>query len=53
MPKYTFPPKDYLQRPTDESCYEYMLKSYDRISKDLGKDYTAFITPVGPVEILS
>ena len=50
MPKYTFPPKDYLQRPTDESCYEYMLKSYDRISKDLGKDYTAFITPVGPVE---
>lgn len=50
MVKYNFPEKEYLTRPVDESCYEYMLKSYDKVSKDLGKDYTAFITPVGPVE---
>ena len=50
MIKYDFKAKDYLPRPTDESCYDYMLESYSRVSKDLGKDYTAFITPVGPVE---
>ena len=50
MVKYNFPEKEYLTRPVDESCYEYMLKSYGRVSKDLGKNYTAFITPVGSVE---
>ena len=50
MYKYNFPKENYLPRPTDETCYEYMLESYSRVSKDLGKDYTAFITPVGPVE---
>ena len=50
MIKYDFKGKDYLPRPTDESCSDYLLESYSRISKDLGKDYTAFVTPVGPVE---
>ena len=50
MIEYRVPKENYLQRPTDESCYEYMLECYDRVSKDLGKNYTAFITPVGPVE---
>lgn len=50
MINYDFKAKDYLPRPKDESCYDYMLESYSRVSKDLGKDYTAFITPVGPVE---
>lgn len=40
----------YLLKPEDESCYDYLLTSYKRISKDIGKDYTAFVTPVGPVE---
>lgn len=50
MVEYKVPQANYLPRPTDETCYEYMLESYSRVSKDLGKDYTAFITPVGPVE---
>lgn len=41
---------NYLHKPTDESCYDYLKMSYERISKDLGGDYTAFVTPVGPVE---
>ncbi len=50
MIKYNFPKENYLHRPTDQCCYDYMLESYERVSKDLGKNYTAFITPVGPVE---
>ena len=50
MFEYKIPEANYLPRPTDESCYEYMLESYRRVSKDLGENYTAFVTPVGPVE---
>lgn len=50
MIKYNFPKENYMHRPTDQCCYDYMLESYERVSKDLGKNYTAFITPVGPVE---
>ncbi len=50
MREFRISANNYLHKPTDESCYEYMLKSYERISKDIGKDYTAFVTPVGPVE---
>lgn len=50
MEEYRISANNYLHKPTDESCYDYMLKSYERISKDIGKDYTAFVTPVGPVE---
>ncbi len=50
MEKTNFPANGYLQRPTDESCYEYLKKSYERISKDIGEDYTAFVTPVADVE---
>ncbi|MGN1417708.1 MAG: class I adenylate-forming enzyme family protein [Acutalibacteraceae bacterium] len=40
------PPKErYLRQPEDQSCYEYMLECYDRISKDIG-DYDAFVVPV-------
>lgn len=44
------PIQNYLTKPYDESCYEYLIASYKRISRDLGDDYTAFVTPVGPVE---
>lgn len=50
MYKYEIPKTNYFQEPTDESCYDYMKAAYNRISKDIGEDYTAFITPVGPVE---
>lgn len=50
MREYRISANNYLHKPTDESCYDYLLKSYERISKDIGKDYTAFVTPVGPVE---
>ena len=50
MYKYRTPEVYYLQKPTDQCCYDFMLESYERVSKDLGKDYTAFVTPVGPVE---
>ncbi len=44
------PIENYLTKPYDESCYDYLKASYKRISRDLGEDYTAFVTPVGPVE---
>ena len=47
---YRIPADNYLHKPTDESCYEYLKAAYGRISKKLGEDYTAFVTPVGPVE---
>lgn len=50
MYDYRIPANNYLQKPTDESCYEYLKASYGRISKVIGEDYTAFVTPVGPVE---
>lgn len=50
MHEYRIPAENYLHRPTNESCYEYLKKSYERISRDLGGDFTAFVTPVGPVE---
>lgn len=50
MQEYRISANNYLHKPTDESCYDYLLKSYERISRDIGKDYTAFVTPVGPVE---
>lgn len=42
--------KNYLERPVDESCYEYLKKCYAKISRDIGEDYTAFVTPVADVE---
>ena len=47
---YRIPANNYLHKPTDESCYEYLKAAYGRISKVIGEDYTAFVTPVGPVE---
>lgn len=47
---FTIPKEGYLSKPEKESCYEYLLKSYERISKVLGEDYTAFVTPVANVE---
>ncbi len=47
---YPKPIKDYLLPPGEESCYEYMLSCYSRVSKDLGDNYTAFVTPVANVE---
>ena len=50
MFNYRIPADNYLHKPTDESCYDYLKAAYGRISKRLGEDYTAFVTPVGPVE---
>ncbi len=50
MYDFRIPANNYLTKPEDESCYSYLLSAYRRISKDIGKDYTAFVTPVGPVE---
>ncbi len=50
MYEYKIPENKYLDKPTDESCYDYLKAAYGRISKILGEDYTAFVTPVGPVE---
>ena len=50
MYDFRIPANNYLRKPEDESCYSYLLGCYNRISKDIGKDYTAFVTPVGPVE---
>ena len=44
------PAENYLTKPYDESCYDYLIASYKRVARDLGDDYTAFVTPVGPVE---
>lgn len=48
--EYIIPKENYLTLPEKESCYEYMLQSYARISKDYGDDYVAFVTPVANVE---
>lgn len=50
MYDFRIPANNYLRKPEEESCYSYLLGCYNRISKDIGKDYTAFVTPVGPVE---
>lgn len=50
MYDYRIPANNYLHKPTDESCYDYLKDAYKRISKDIGENYTAFVTPVGPVE---
>lgn len=42
-------PEQYLFPPKEESCYEYLLGCYERISKDLG-DYAAFMIPVADQE---
>ncbi len=47
---FNIPKEQYLSRPQKESCYEYLIACYKRISKDLGEDYTAFVTPVANVE---
>lgn len=44
------PKENYLHIPENQSCYEYFLEAYERVSKDLGDDYTAFVTPVANVE---
>ena len=48
--EYKIPKENYLTKPKKESCYEYLLAAYGRISKDYGDDYTAFVTPVANVE---
>lgn len=50
MYDFRIPANNYLTKPEDESCYNYLLSCYKRISKDIGANYTAFVTPVGPVE---
>ncbi len=43
-------PEQYLVAPGTESCYEYIHACYDRIRKDLGDDYIAFVIPVADQE---
>ena len=43
-------PEQYLTAPGSESCYEYIHACYDRIRKDLGDDYIAFMIPVADQE---
>ncbi len=43
--KFRIPKENYLTKPTDESCYQYLKNAYARISADHG-EYSAFITPV-------
>ncbi len=50
MYDFRIPANNYLHKPENESCYEYLKASYRRIAKDIGEDFTAFVTPVGPVE---
>lgn len=50
MSNFRIPVENYLHRPLDESCYEYLIKSYERVARDIGDDYTAFVTPVANVE---
>lgn len=50
MKQYRIPAENYLHRPYKESCYDYLKASYERISRDIGDDYTAFVTPVANVE---
>ena len=42
--------EQYLTAPGTESCYEYLLECYNRIRKDLGDDYIAFMIPVADKE---
>lgn len=39
---YNVPKEQYLTKPNDQSCYEYLHECYDRISADHG-DYGAFV----------
>ncbi len=50
MINYNVPKEHYLEIPENQSCYEYLLESYARVSKDIGDDYTAFVTPIANVE---
>lgn len=50
MYEFRFPEAGYLSKPENESCYQYLKECYRKVSKDIGEDYTAFVTPVGPVE---
>lgn len=43
-------PEQYLKAPQTQSCYEYIHECYDRIRKDLGDDYIAFMIPVADQE---
>lgn len=43
-------PEQYLREPTTQSCYEYLHECYERIRKDLGDDYIAFMIPVADQE---
>ncbi len=42
--------EQYLTAPGTESCYEYIHACYNRIRKDLGDDYIAFVIPVADQE---
>lgn len=43
-------PEQYLVAPGTESCYEYLHNCYNKIRKDLGDDYIAFMIPVADQE---
>lgn len=43
-------PEQYLEAPGSQSCYEYLHECYNRIRKDLGDDYIAFMIPVADQE---
>ena len=43
-------PEQYLRAPETQSCYEYLHECYNRIRKDLGDDYIAFMVPVADQE---
>ncbi len=43
-------PEQYLLPAGEESCYEYVHACYDRVRKDLGDDYIAFMIPVADAE---
>ncbi|MBE6786242.1 MAG: acyl--CoA ligase [Ruminococcaceae bacterium] len=42
--------EQYLRAPETQSCYEYLHECYNRIRKDLGDDYIAFMIPVADQE---
>lgn len=50
IPDYGPHPEQYLTAPGTESCYEYIHACYNRIRKDLGDDYIAFMIPVADRE---
>ena len=43
-------PEQYLVAPGTESCYEYLHNCYNKIRKDLGDEYIAFMIPVADQE---